>query len=161
MSMDLMVFGLALGISGLVSFLLSKWYLWPWLAARPTEQALTVILWPQAFRYLNLANATTSQVGPLVPRPWIAEVAWGDFAAAVLALIAIAALRSKSGAWRGLVWLATVVGLLDFCNSLGQGGLIGTAELPLGNVWYIATCLVPPLFAAHILAIKLLLRDKP
>jgi hypothetical protein len=97
-------------------------------------------------------------VDPRIPHAWILEVAWGDFAGALLALIAIAALRSGSRTGVALAWSTTVLGLADFCNSFGQGLLLGVPNLPLRAVWYIAAGLVPPLFVAHVMAVRLLVK---
>jgi hypothetical protein len=154
MSGDFLIFGVALIFNVIVCLLLSRWYIWPALARRPKEEALILILWPHTCRFLNLASATVSQVDPRIPHAWTLEIAWGDFVAAVLALIAIAALRARSSMALALAWLATLWGLADFANSLGQGTLLGVVDLPLRAVWYIAAGVVPPLFIAHILAIR-------
>jgi hypothetical protein len=153
LTLDFAIFGLAIGFSALLCFLLARWYVWPRVAARPRREALILLMWPHTCRFLNLAAATASQTDPRLAHPWILEVAWGDFVAAVLALGAIAALRAKSSAAIGLTWVATLFGLADFINSLGQGVMNGAADLPLRAVWYIAAGLVPPLFTLHVLAI--------
>jgi hypothetical protein len=156
---DFGIFGVALFWNALLCTLLARWYVWPRLTAWPRTDALTLLLWPQTFRFLNLAAATESQVDPRIPHAWTLEIAWGDFAAAVLALGAIVALRQKARVGIALTWVATVIGLLDFSNSLLQGMLLDAANLPLRAVWYIAAGVVPPLFAAHILAVRLLVRS--
>jgi hypothetical protein len=155
---DFAIFGLAVGFNALLCVLLARWYVWPSLAARPRREALILLCWPHTFRFLNLAAATVTQVDARIPRAWSMEIAWGDFAAAVLALIAIAALRARSSAAFALTWAATVFGLLDFANSFGQGLLLDVANLPLRAVWYIAAGVVPPLFTAHMLAIRVLVK---
>ena len=40
------------------------------------------------------------------------------------------------------------------------GGRISITNLPLRTVWYIAAGLVPPLFVAHLLAIRVLLKSE-
>jgi hypothetical protein len=155
---DFLIFGLALAFNAVLCTLLARWYIWPRLVARPRDQALILVLWPHAWRFLNLAAATVSQVDPRIPRAWTLEIAWGDFGAAVLALVAIVALRAGSKAGVPLAWAATVFGLADFANSLGQGVLLDAADMPLRAVWYIAAGVVPPMIAAHVLAITLLVR---
>jgi hypothetical protein len=155
---DFIIFGVALFFNVLLCVLLARWYVWPWLAKQPKRLALVTILWPHTCRFLNLAAATQSQVHPRIPHAWTLEIAWGDFATAVLALAAIAALRARSPAGMALAWIATVFGILDFANSLGQGILLQVVDLPLRAVWYIAAGIVPPLFTAHVLAIGVLRR---
>ena len=153
---DFVIFSVALTFNVVLCVLLARWYVWPAIVARPRREALILLLLPHTIRFLNLAAATASQVDPRIPHAWALQIAWGDFAAALLALTAIAALRSGGGI--GLAWLATVVGLLDFCNSMSQGVLLHVTDLPLGFVWYIAAGVVVPLFTAHVLAVRVLLK---
>jgi hypothetical protein len=155
---DFIIFGIAIGFATLVCTLIARWYVWPRLCARPRREALILILWPHTCRFLNLAAATRSQVDPRIPHAWTLEIAWGDFGAAVLALIAIAALRRNATSGEALAWLATIFGLADFGNSIGQGILLQVSDLPLRAVWYIAAGIVPLLVTAHVLAIGLLRR---
>jgi hypothetical protein len=157
---DFVVFGVALGYSALLCLLVSRWYVAPALAAKPKVQALLALMWPHTCRFLNLASATVHQVSPRRPQPWSLEIAWGDFAAAVLALCAIAALRAGSKSAFALTWAATVVGILDFLNSFGQALVVDATNAPLGAVWFIAIGIVPPLFTAHVLAIGVLRRPQ-
>jgi hypothetical protein len=155
---DFVIFGVAVAFNALLCVLLARWYVWPALAARSRKDALILILWPHTCRFLNLAAATVNQVGTRTPHAWTMEIAWGDFIAAVLALAAIAALRAEARTGIALAWIATLFGMADFANSFGQGTLLGVVELPLGAVWYIAAGVVPPLFTAHVLALRLLVR---
>src|SRR5262245_51107216 len=95
MNGDFFIFALAQTFSAVLWVLIARWYVWPWLREQPLERGVTALLWPHAFRFINLAAATQSQVDPAGPRAWLQEVAWGDFAAAVLALLALLAVRSK------------------------------------------------------------------
>jgi hypothetical protein len=155
---DFLIFGLAFGFNVLVCALLARWYVWPALAARPWRTALIAILWPHTSRFINLAAATINQVDSRIPHAWSLEIAWGDFIAAVLALLAIAALRDERREGITLAWVATLFGLADFANSLGQGLVLQVTNLPMRGVWYIAAGAVPPLIVAHLLALRLLRR---
>jgi len=157
-SADFLVFGTGLTFNIVFCTLLARWYVWPALNGRRRIDALILILWPHTSRFLNLAGATVSQVDARVPRAWVQEVAWGDFAAAVLALCAIAVLRKNTRVGVPLAWISTIFGLLDFCNSFGQGMMLNAMDLPLGIMWQIAVGIVPVLFTAHVLAIRLLLK---
>jgi hypothetical protein len=155
---DFVIFATAISFNVALCVVLARWYVWPAVARRPRNEALILLLWPHTCRFLNLASATVTQVDPRIPHAWALEIAWGDFAAAALALITIAALRSGSRAGFPLAWVTSLFGMLDFANSFGQGVLLGVADLPLRAVWYIAAGLVPPLFVAHVLAVRRLLR---
>jgi hypothetical protein len=155
---DFLIFGTAFGFCALLCVLLARWYVWPRVAALPREEALIVLLWPHTSRFLNLAAATVQQVDSRIPRAWTLEIAWGDFIAAVFALVAIVALRRRAAIAVPLTWWATIFGLADFANSLGQGTYLGVLDLPMRAVWYIAAGVVPLLITAHVLAIGVLRR---
>jgi hypothetical protein len=92
-------------VMSLVSFsLIAKWYIIPWLNARSRSEALTPLLLFHSFRHIGLAFlivGVTAQ--PLDPR-FSSPAAYGDLLAAVLALIALVAVRGKWSAAMPLVW---------------------------------------------------------
>jgi hypothetical protein len=155
---DFLIFGTAFGFCALLCVLLARWYVWPRVARMPRHEALILLLWPHTSRFLNLAAATVQQVDSRIPHAWTLEIAWGDFLAAVFALGAIFALRRRADIALPLTWWATIFGLADFANSLGQGIALNVTDLPMRAVWYIAAGLVPPLITLHILAIGVLRR---
>src|SRR3954452_20441737 len=89
------------GIS--VAFGLTAWgavawqYIWPALRERPTPENLKPILMLHAFRFLGLAFLVPGVVSSELPAAFAQPVAYGDFITAVLALFALATLRSRSG----------------------------------------------------------------
>jgi len=81
--------------------------------------------------------------------------AYGDLLAALLALLAIAALRM---AWAGaipLVWLFNVEGTLDLVNAFYQGL---RHDVQLGGAYYIPTFVVPALLVTHAMIFAMLMR---
>ena len=87
--------------------LIAKWYVMPMLDKLPRDRALIPVLLFHGSRFIGLAfliPGVTTQ--PLDPR-FANLAAYGDLLAAVLALVAIVALRQ---AWRTaipLVWVST------------------------------------------------------
>src|SRR5512133_1883072 len=86
------------------------------------------------------------------------ELAYGDLAAAILALVALASLRNRfSGA---LVWTFNLFGSADLLNAFYQGGRISLADAPgrLGAAYFIPIFGVPLLLVTHVLVFRLLMR---
>ncbi len=59
----LAIFGLQLVLSLVVYALIAKWYVSPWLAEKPINQALILLIFPHAFRHIGL----TSLLSHLIP----------------------------------------------------------------------------------------------
>lgn len=136
-------FGVEFGCSLLVSWLLARWYAWPWLRARPFEQALLILLLPFLPRYLGLMSLAPGVVDEAVTRsPFAFYQAYGDFAAFVLALIAFALVHARRPGALVAVWVFNVFGFADFVHSVARGALQGTGG-SLDAFWYIPVCYVP------------------
>ncbi|MEM9483136.1 MAG: hypothetical protein AAGA83_05540 [Cyanobacteria bacterium P01_F01_bin.116] len=141
----LTIFGLQFALSLVVYALLAKWYLLPWLAKKPTHQALMPLIIPHAFRYLGLAFLVPQLVAQPLPGSFADAAAYGDFISGLLALFSLIALRAS---WRfslPLVWLFNIVGTGDLLNALRQAEVIPY----FGTTWYIPTFVVPLLLVTH------------
>jgi hypothetical protein len=86
------------------------------------------------------------------------DLAYGDLGAATLALIALAALRTKLAV--PLVWIFNIVGTADLLNAFYQGSRISLANTPglLGAVYFLPILGVPLLLVTHVLAFRVLMR---
>jgi hypothetical protein len=152
------------GIS--VAFGLAVWgavawnYIWPSLRERPSPENLKPILLLHAFRFLGLAFLVPGVVSPELPAAFAQPVAYGDFVSAILALLALATLGTRSGTTE--TWVFNTFGLADLVFAFYQGG---RASLPdaqglLGAGYFILTAYVPLLVITHGLVFRLLLRTK-
>jgi hypothetical protein len=152
------------GIS--VAFGLAVWgavawnYIWPSLRERPSPENLKPILLLHAFRFLGLAFLVPGVVSPELPAAFAQPVAYGDFVSAILALLALATLGTRSGTT--VTWVFNTFGLADLVFAFYQGG---RASLPdaqglLGAGYFILTAYVPLLVITHGLVFRLLLRTK-
>lgn len=145
-------------VMGLLTWsLIAKWYAIPWLENRNIAEALTPFLLFNSLRYVGLAfliPGVTSE--PLDPR-FASPAAWGDFIAAILALLALAAVRGRLRYAVAIVWLFNLFGALDLLNAVAQG-LRFTVDGHLGATYFIPAMIVPPLLVTHILIAKILLR---
>ena len=150
------------GISVLFSFvawvLVTRLYIWPALRSRPRADALRPILLLHSFRFEGLAFLVPGVVSPNLPLAFARPAAYGDLAAAVLALLALATLRNRLGTV--LVWAFNLWGTADLLNAFYQGNRAGLALAPglQGAAYFIPAFVVPLLLITHGLVFRLLLR---
>ncbi len=149
------IFGLQVVLSLVVYSLIARWYVVPRLAALPLRDALTPLLLLHAFRYLGMVFLVPTVVGPALPAAFAVPAAYGDLLAALLALLAIAALRQAWPLAIPLVWLFNVEGTLDLVNAFYQGL---RNDVQLGAAYYIPTVAVPALLVTHAMIFAMLIR---
>ena len=153
------IFGLQFLLSLIVYVLIAKWYVAPWLAAKPINQALMPLIFPHAFRHIGLLFLVPGVVAEPLPPAFADPAAYGDFATGILAILALLALR---GGWRialPLVWLFSIVGAVDLLHAVARG-LTVDAQEHMGAAWYIPTFIVPALIVTHVMVFARLLRPK-
>ena len=149
------IFGLQVLLSLVGYSLIARFYVAPRLAALPLPAALTPLLLLHAFRHLGMVFLVPSVVGPALPAAFAVPAAYGDLLAALLALLAIAALRNAWPLAIPLVWLFNVEGTLDLLNAFYQGL---RNNVQLGAAYYIPTFAVPALFVTHAMIFAMLMR---
>ncbi len=110
------------------------------------------ILFELAYR----TGVTAQELDPRFANP----AAYGDLLAALLALLAIVALRRDWRAAIPLVWIFNVEGTLDLLNAVVQG-LRYTEDGMLGATYFIPTVVVPALLVSHVMVFVILLRGEP
>src|SRR6202790_14577 len=93
-------------------------YIWPELRFRPRAEALRPLLVLHTFRFIGLAFLVPGVVSPDLPTAFARDAAFGDIVAAMLALLALAALRSRAGVV--LAWVFNIWGSLDLLNAFYQ-----------------------------------------
>ena len=145
-------------VLGLISYgLIAKWYVVPALAPLPKHSALIPLVLFHCFRYIGLGFLVPGVVSFQLSPQFALPTAYGDLIAALLALLAVAALKAGWGAALTLVWIFNVVGLLDLVVALFQG--LGNVEPgQLGAAYFIPALAVPALLVCHFLIFQLLLR---
>ena len=134
-------------------------YIWPAMSKREHAEALRPVLMLHAFRYIGLAVLIPGVVSPQLSSTMFArELAYGDLAAATLALIALAALRTRLAG--PLVWVFNVFGTADLLNAFYQGNRLSLADTPglLGADYFITILGVSLLLVTHFLVFRLLMR---
>jgi hypothetical protein len=132
-------------------------YLWPALRDQPRTEALRLLLLLHSFRFIGLAFLVPGVVSPDLPGAYARPAAYGDLIAALLALLALAGLRSRLGIV--LVWVFNVWGSADLLFAFYQGVIgVGLEPGQLGATYFIPTVVVPLLLIAHGLMFRLLLK---
>jgi hypothetical protein len=152
-----LVFGISVAFSFVVWGIVTYQYIWPALGSQPRADALQPILLLHSFRFVGLAFLVPGVVSPDLPIAFAGPAAYGDLATAILALLALATLRSTLGTI--LVWTFNVLGTADLLNAFYQGDRTGLGLAPglQGAAYFIPTVLVPLLLITHGLVFRLLL----
>src|SRR6266700_868978 len=107
-------FTLSLAAYGLIAF----WYVLPRLSGLPRDVALVPLLWIHAFRIVGGTILAPGAVDAAVPMDFRTMVGYGDLATALLALLALIALRARFSGAIAMVWLCIGVGTLDTLNAI-------------------------------------------
>ncbi|WP_370400365.1 hypothetical protein [Sulfitobacter sp. JB4-11] len=149
------IFSIQFALSIVIIALLSHWYLAPWLAKMPTRQAMSILIMPHVFRHLGLVFLVPVVVDPAIPEGFANAAGWGDFSSALLALLALVALRYQWRPATALIWLFSLVGMIDLLNALRQADAVPY----LGAAWFIPTFIVPLLLVTHVMIVTRLVRS--
>src|SRR5690348_9959067 len=102
-------------------------FIWPRLKAMDGAQAQRAIAILHAFRFFGLVFILPGVVGAGLPPGFAQPAAYGDFAAGVLAMLALLAFRTRLIFWP-LVVAFNLVGLADLLIDYYHGVTLGLAE---------------------------------
>jgi len=156
-----LIWGISVAFGFLAWGVFAAQYIWPAISKRDRAEALRPILVLHGFRYIGLAVLIPGVVSPELPATEFARgLAYGDLATATLALISLAALRTR---WAGvLVWIFNIFGTADLLNAFYQGDRLSLAATPgtLGAAYFIPIFGVPLLLVTHVLVFRLLMRKE-
>jgi hypothetical protein len=153
------------GVSVLLGFvvwgLVGAQHIWPALRRRSRTDALRVVLLLHAFRFTGLAFLVPGVVSPYLSEAFARPAAYGDLATSMLALIAMATLRSRVGTT--LVWVFNIVGTADLLNAFYQGSRTNMGLDPglQGAAYFIPTVVVPLLLVTHAFVFRILVAGLP
>src|SRR5262245_46795384 len=151
-----------IGLSVLLCFvafsIVAANYITPRLQARSREEAIKALAAPHMFRFVGLAFLMPGVVSPTLTPEFAYPAAFGDLAAALLAIIAVLGLSARA-AWAMLaVWVFNIEGTVDLLFDYYQG--IAQPRGAFGAAFFIPTLIVPPLLVTHALIFRQLLRGK-
>ncbi len=156
-----LIYGVTVAFGLLAWSVFAFQYLWPTMSKRERTDALRPILVLHSFRYIGLVALIPGVVAPeLASTVFARGLAYGDLVSAILALIALGALRTRMSGL--LVWIFNLVGTADLLNAFYQGARISLADTPgvLGAGYFLAILGVPLLLVTHILVFRLLMRKE-
>lgn len=137
--------------------LIGRWYVMPWLLSIPRTDALTPLLLFHSFRHIGMAFLLPGVTATALDARFAIPAAYGDLLAAVLAFIALVALRRQWAIAIALVWIFNIVGTVDLLNALWQGfhHVLGGQ---FGAMYFIPALVVPALLVTHYMIFQFLLR---
>ena len=154
------IFGIQFTLSLAAYALIAVWYVLPRLSGLSREVALVPLLWIHAFRIVGGTILAPGAVDAAVPADFRTMVGYGDLATALLALLALIALRARFSGAIALVWLCIGVGTLDTLNAILQSVRYNVFTYALGVNWLIVAVYVPALLVSSLLIFRLLLSPK-
>ena len=132
--------------------------IWPRLRRMDRSDALRPVLMLHSFRYLGLATLVPGVVSPDLSPAFARPEAYGDFIAAVLALLTLLLLPRSAGLI--VAWIFNIWGTVDLLNAFYQGNAAGLLAGQLGATYFIPTFVVPILLITHGLAFRILLQPQ-
>jgi hypothetical protein len=153
-----LVFGISVAFGFIAWGVVAALYVWPELQARSRIDALRPLLALHGFRFIGLSFLVPGVVSPDLPIAFVRDAAYGDIVAAILALLALAALRSRLGI--ALVWIFNIWGSLDLLNAFYVANVNGLLAGQLGAAYFIPTAIVPLLLITHGLVFRILLQHR-
>jgi hypothetical protein len=142
-----LLFGISVAFGFVAWGVVTALYIWPQLQARSRIEALRPLLALHGFRFIGLSFLIPGVVSADLPAAFARDAAYGDLIAAILALLALASLRSKLGI--ALVWVFNVWGTLDLLNAFYVANATGLSAGQLGAAYFIPTAIVPLLLITH------------
>ena len=151
------IFGIQFTLSLVAYALIAAWYGVPRLSRLPRDLALMPLLWIHAFRIVGGTILAPGAVDAAVPLDFRTMVGYGDLTTALLALLALIALRTRFSGSIALVWLCVGVGMIDTINAIVQSVRYNVFTYSLGVNWVIVTAYVPALLVSSALILWVLI----
>jgi hypothetical protein len=134
-------------------------FIWPWLKSMDRVKAQRIVATLHSFRFFGLVFILPGVVGPRLPPDFAVFAAYGDFATAVLAFLALLTARIRPLFWLFVVAF-NVVGTGDLICNYYRAIQVGLPEVAgeLGAAYAIPVIYVPLLMITHFAAFYLLMR---
>ena len=136
--------------------LVAKQYVWPKLRLLRRADALRPLLILHSFRFEGLAFLVPGVVSPDLSPAFAHSAAYGDLAAATLALLSLALLRWDAGVV--VAWIFNLWGSVDLLNAFYQANATGLVPGQMGATYFIPTLVVPLLMITHAMVFRILLQ---
>jgi hypothetical protein len=128
--------------------MIAAWYVAPWLASRPRAEALTVLLWVQAFRDVALQIFSAQHFGFAVSDETRDVIVSGDLIGTILAVGSIVALRYRAAIAPLLIWALVAETVFDLVYTSYLGVREHLYETASAVTFLIVTFYVPLLWVS-------------
>jgi hypothetical protein len=134
-------------------------YIWPKLKSMDHIEAQRAIATLHSFRFFGLVFIVPGVVSPDLPQSFAIIAAYGDFATGVLALLALALIRTRPLFW-ALVVAYNLVGIGDLLIDYYDATMAGLPAVAgeFGAMYWVPIIYVPILMVTHLASLYLLLR---
>lgn len=152
---DLIHFGVNVTFSMVVYFLFYLAFLKKQAEKWPLKNILILILLLHGTRANGMGFIIEGVSNGLDPAMSF-QAAYGDLVAAFLALVAAFLLIKEHQGAKLMIWLFSIVGLIDFANVAFLVAYHQIDPSALGSVYYIVCAIVPAMLLSHIWVIDLL-----
>lgn len=156
-----LVFQLQLVLGYVAWILVYRAFILPRTRTMQATDLLRGIAVLHSFRFFGLVFLVPGVVDPALPSSFAAPAAYGDFAAGLLAMLALATFRVRP-LFRAFTIAFNLVGIVDLLGNYLHATQIQLAEHAglLGGTYAIPILYVPVLMLTHLAAFYLLLRPR-
>lgn len=138
--------------------LIFRWYIHPVAKKHPLHRVLMPFLLLHTFRYVGLMFLVPGVTTELLDSRFSNPAAYGDLIAAILAFVALGAIRLKVDQVLVSVWIFNIWGAVDLLNAVTRG-IIFTPDGHLGAAYWIPATIVPLLLVTHAYIFILLVKN--
>jgi hypothetical protein len=144
-----------------VSLLICGTYILPRLSSMDRFSAQRIIATIHSFRFVGLVFILPGVVGPSLPAGFATFAAYGDFATAVLAILALLTTRMRPLFWSFVVVL-NIAGTVDILTAYYHAIRLGLPYVAgqLGAAYVLPIIYVPMLMITHAIALYWLVRPQ-
>lgn len=138
------------------------WIVWPWAAEGGFRRLFTLLAGVNVFRWIGLVALNPTHVDAELlglPHFYLQQVADGDLAANILAIVAIVAVRSNWASQMLWAWAFVIVGTADTLNAGPNFIMAIKDDAQVGALgWLILAGYVPAILLTEIVLIVQLAR---
>jgi hypothetical protein len=140
---------------GTAAWSLLFWINWGWIKEGGHQRVFTTLAGVHIFRYIGLIALIPSMLNPVpfnFSHTYLQQVAYGDFIAMILAMIAIVAVRKEWKTASFWAWAFFLEGTADTLNAGPNFALHITDQNLVGAMgWLVLTIYVPALVVTELL----------
>lgn len=138
-------------LTGTVAIVLCfKYWIQPRVSKLPIQEALLPFVFLNTFRYLGLSFMAKEQFYDGFPNEFLTTVGLLDFTTAILAILAVIALKNKWSFAIPLVWIFNIVGFGDLITAFPQFFGLKLYDQNLGFIWLLFITYGLTTFLSHI-----------